>query len=173
MYKSRKSQAALEFLMTYGWAILVVLIVISALAYFGVLNPQRLLPARCTLPTGIACKNFVVKSGTPGTMTIKLLNGMGSGILIQRVTSNYSAGNPIAANCINTTVETFGTQTGVAHLNNGEERDFTLSCPSIAAAFAGTDQKYKWDLIIYYYPDDSTVTYSKKFEGEMLTGVES
>ena len=35
---SKKSQQALEFLMTYGWAILVVLIAIGALAYFGVLK---------------------------------------------------------------------------------------------------------------------------------------
>ena len=42
--KSRKSQAALEFLMTYGWAVLVVLVVIGVLAYFGVLNPCRFYP---------------------------------------------------------------------------------------------------------------------------------
>jgi len=30
----KKSQAAMEFLMTYGWAILVVLVAIGALAYF-------------------------------------------------------------------------------------------------------------------------------------------
>jgi len=38
--KGRKGQAAMEFLMTYGWAILVVLVVIGALAYFGVLSPS-------------------------------------------------------------------------------------------------------------------------------------
>ena len=38
--KHKKSQAAMEFLMTYGWAILVVLAAIAALAYFGVLNPE-------------------------------------------------------------------------------------------------------------------------------------
>ncbi len=36
--KSKKGQAAMEFLMTYGWAILVVLVAIAALAYFGVTN---------------------------------------------------------------------------------------------------------------------------------------
>lgn len=41
--KSNKSQAAMEFLMTYGWAILIVLIAIGALAYFGVLIPDRYL----------------------------------------------------------------------------------------------------------------------------------
>ena len=32
---------ALEFMMTYGWAILIVLIAIGALFYFGVLNPLQ------------------------------------------------------------------------------------------------------------------------------------
>ena len=44
----KKGQAAMEFLMTYGWAILVVLVAIGALAYFGVLSPDRFLPERCT-----------------------------------------------------------------------------------------------------------------------------
>jgi hypothetical protein len=39
-----KSQAAMEFLMTYGWALLVVLIVIAALVFFGLLNPDRYTP---------------------------------------------------------------------------------------------------------------------------------
>jgi len=39
----------MEFLMTYGWAILVVLVVIGALAYFGVLSPATLLPEKCTV----------------------------------------------------------------------------------------------------------------------------
>jgi len=47
---NRKSQAALEFLMTYGWAILVVLIAIGALAYFGVLSPARFLPTAVKTP---------------------------------------------------------------------------------------------------------------------------
>ena len=33
----------MEFLMTYGWAILVLMVAIGALAYFGVLNPSNLL----------------------------------------------------------------------------------------------------------------------------------
>ena len=46
----KKAQAAMEFLMTYGWAILVVLVVIGALAYFGVLSPKKLLPDKCLFP---------------------------------------------------------------------------------------------------------------------------
>ena len=51
----KKGQAAMEFLMTYGWAILVVIAAIAALAYFGVLDPARLLPERCQFPAGMDC----------------------------------------------------------------------------------------------------------------------
>lgn len=36
----KRGQAAMEWLETYGWAILVVLAAIGALAYFGVLTPK-------------------------------------------------------------------------------------------------------------------------------------
>jgi len=39
----KRAQAAMEFLMTYGWAILVVLVAIGALAYVGVLSPEKFL----------------------------------------------------------------------------------------------------------------------------------
>ncbi|MFH0978945.1 MAG: hypothetical protein V1837_06630 [Candidatus Woesearchaeota archaeon] len=58
----KRAQAAMEFLMTYGWAILVVLAAIGALAYFGVLSPDRFLPEKCTLPSGVACLDFTASS---------------------------------------------------------------------------------------------------------------
>lgn len=39
--RCRKGQAAAEFFLTYGWAIIFVLSVIGCLAYFGVLDPER------------------------------------------------------------------------------------------------------------------------------------
>ena len=36
--KNKKGQAAMEFLMTYGWAILAAIIAIGVLAYFGVFS---------------------------------------------------------------------------------------------------------------------------------------
>ena len=38
MHISKKSQAAMEFLMTYGWAIVIMLIALSALYYLGVFS---------------------------------------------------------------------------------------------------------------------------------------
>jgi len=60
----KKGQAATEFLMTYGWALLVVLIAISALAFFGVLSPDRFLPSKCTVDPGFACVDWKVEGNT-------------------------------------------------------------------------------------------------------------
>jgi hypothetical protein len=72
---NKKGQAAMEFLMTYGWAILVVLVAIGALAYFGVLNPSQFLPSSCTLAPGMGCDDF--KVSTTGADLV-LRNGLGN-----------------------------------------------------------------------------------------------
>ena len=79
---NRKGQAAMEFLMTYGWAILVVLVAIGALAYFGVLNPSSFLPSSCTLAPGMGCDDYKV---TPTTAQLILRNGIGNDLSSVRV----------------------------------------------------------------------------------------
>lgn len=56
----RRGQAALEFLTTYGWAFLVILVMIGALAYFGILSPDKFLPERCTFSTETPCRDMQV-----------------------------------------------------------------------------------------------------------------
>jgi hypothetical protein len=72
----------MEFLMTYGWAILVVLIAIGALAYFGVLNPSRFLPESCTIGPGVGCDDYKVTFASSDASTIQLLlrNGIGESL---------------------------------------------------------------------------------------------
>ena len=78
-----KSQAAMEFLMTYGWAILAVLASIAVLAYFGVLSPDYLLPQRCSLQGGIVCLDYKIESYRA---LLVLQNAMGETITINKVT---------------------------------------------------------------------------------------
>ena len=78
----KKSQAAMEFLMTYGWAILVVLAAIAALAYFGVLDPAKLLPEKCIIQPGITCVSSKVQ---PAKITLVLANGLGRTIIIDSI----------------------------------------------------------------------------------------
>ena len=54
----KRAQAAMEFLMIYGWVILVVLVAVGALSYFGFLNPDIFLPNNCKFQSGISCIDF-------------------------------------------------------------------------------------------------------------------
>ena len=45
---AKKGQGALEYLMTYGWALLVIVIVFAALYAMGILNPSTYQQNRCT-----------------------------------------------------------------------------------------------------------------------------
>jgi len=69
-----KAQAALDFLMTYGWAIMVVLVVIGALSYFGLLSPDKFIPRKCSLEPGISCTDFRI-NGDSATLVIKNTRG--------------------------------------------------------------------------------------------------
>lgn len=87
----KKGQAAMEFLMTYGWAILVVIAAIAALAYFGVLDPAKLLPERCQSSAGMDCidKAAVATTG----VTVALRNNLGSTTEITDLTGTSCSGN--------------------------------------------------------------------------------
>lgn len=79
----RLSQAALEFLMTYGWAILAVIAAILTLAYFGVLSPDKFLPSKCALPAGLACLDYNVENYK---IVLVLQNTQGEPITIDAIT---------------------------------------------------------------------------------------
>ncbi len=79
---NKRAQAAMEFLMTYGWAILVVLLAIGALAYFGVLSPQKLLPERTTFTAPIANLDNAVVSATDNSVEIAFKNNKGVAITL-------------------------------------------------------------------------------------------
>ncbi|MBW2974548.1 hypothetical protein KY366_02420 [Candidatus Woesearchaeota archaeon] len=69
----KKGQAAMEFLMTYGWAILVVLVAIGALAYFGVFSQDKFLGEKCVISigSGMFCEEFNAVAGTGVTLRVK------------------------------------------------------------------------------------------------------
>jgi hypothetical protein len=133
----RKAQAAMEFLMTYGWAILVVLAAIGALAYFGVLSPDRFLPVKCTMPSGVAC-----------------LDHRYTGSAIQMVIQN-SAGFDMTG----VTVSVNGTgcvgtdSTSGPTLTNGQKATYSITCSPTAG-------KFKGDVILAYTNQATSMPHS-------------
>lgn len=63
---NRKGQAAVEFLMTYGWAILAAVIAIGVLAYFGVFSPGKFITgsAVVTAPFYVNAWNVQADTGS-------------------------------------------------------------------------------------------------------------
>lgn len=90
-----RGQAALEFLSTYGFAFLIILVMIGALAYFGVLNPQRFLPERCVFGNEVSCRDFMLqRTGTGADVSFFLGNNIGNTMTFYtaNITSDYGAG---------------------------------------------------------------------------------
>ncbi len=132
----KKGQAAMEFLMTYGWAILVVLIAIGALAYFGVLNPGRFLPSSCTISNQIGCSEF--KVGTDSVVILVLQNGRG--VNLNGVQPGLNVQSPTGTSCAMPAAQT---------INDGQSATFTFTaCSPALSTTPGT--KFKADLAITY-----------------------
>jgi hypothetical protein len=139
----------MEFLMTYGWAILVVLAAIGALAYFGVLSPDRFLPEKCTLPSGVACLDF---TATTSAVTLVIQNS--AGFDMQNV-SVY----------VNSTTDNFACTDagGDATLTDGEKD--TFSCTNLTLSSG----KFKGTLSIDYLNAQTTMSHTKA--GELILKV--
>ena len=142
---NRKSQAALEFIMTYGWAILVVLVAVGALAYFGVLSPDKFLPSKCTLQSGIAC---IDHKATLTTIDVRIKNALGFDI-----------------NTVVVKAEDCGTDNAPATLANGEEQTYTITC---GADLPGS--KYNGQLNVSYVVTDTGISHNNV--GEITTRIE-
>ena len=87
--RMKKGQTAMEYLMTYGWAILIIMVVLAVLFYLGVLNPPT--PEQCVFPAGITCISS--KLNTTGGLTLLIGQGTGHPISVTGVncTMNSSA----------------------------------------------------------------------------------
>ncbi len=72
-----RAQSAMEYLMTYGWAILIIAVVLGALFSLGIFNSATLAPKA---PPG-ACQVF--RPNGPGTTSVITLEGVCNGELPQ------------------------------------------------------------------------------------------
>ena len=130
---NKKGQAAMEFLMTYGWAILAAVIAIGVLAYFGVFSPGKSLPNICTINTPLGCEEHQV-------------NASGVRLIIRN-----GAGDSITASTINVTG--CAEQSAVT-IADGATSDLFFSCPTATGAVGS---KYRADITIDYLRSGATI----------------
>lgn len=163
---TRKGQITLEALLLYGVAILIVLLAVGALTYFGVLDLGRLLPDRCNLASSgsLSCDGWSVSSSG---MQLGLKN-IGATALDVSEVAFYPDGatrSDPTQYCIYDA--THGSAVDVnqnpvsepAKIMSGSNVAFTLQCGSQAIQ-QSSGQKVRGDLEIVFKDDGSAVTNS-------------
>lgn len=162
-----RSQAALEFLTTYGWAFLVILIMMSALAYFGVLNPSKLLPDRCNFGAEVNCnKNtMIVSNVADNTLTMRLANNFGVGVVVTaaRVTTDVTTAGICTAQINNLPISAFSW---------GSDSTITFNADCDGGASLVDKEKIKLGIEIDYYPASAGDDYAKIIFGEAFTTIQ-
>jgi len=99
----KKGQGAMEYLMTYGWALLVIVIVGAALFALGILNPATYQQKRCN---GFQYFTYIDQAATATNYTLHFRNGV---------------------NDINLSSMTVGVVTTNIFNGTGESENFTLT----------------------------------------------
>jgi hypothetical protein len=78
-----KGQTAVEYLMTYGWAILIILIVAGVLAYYGIFAPAGFLgPSSKGFTQVTVLQPWDLSSDAVGTLKFQVENRVGQDITI-------------------------------------------------------------------------------------------
>ncbi len=81
--RAKRGQSSVEYLMTYGWAFIILLAVLAILYSFGVFNPQQYMGEECLFQPSLQCKSMTLmsndapKPATPGEFKLTLNNGLG------------------------------------------------------------------------------------------------
>lgn len=145
----KRAQAAMEFLMTYGWAVLIILVAVSALAYFGILNSDKFLPERCLMPPGIACLGH---KATTSAVTVVLQNGLGSDITIDTIGISVSGSSICSIS-------------PGSSLQNGDKATYTVTSCSTGTS----GNKFKGD-VNFVYTDENSIQHTRA--GSLTTQIE-
>jgi len=78
-----RGQSATEYIVTYGWAILALVIVIGVLISSGILSPTYLISDECNAGTNLPCKFALVDNAGSTDIILEIHNGFAYGIDIE------------------------------------------------------------------------------------------
>jgi hypothetical protein len=171
-FGNKKAQSAMEYLMTYGWAILIVIIVAAALYALGVFNPATFAGRTSTGFTQLgAPSDWDLTVANNGQLKITLSNNkIASQVTIKTVTAALKGGGTITYNTdtCNTTGTTPAPAGTYLTLGPGGSAALETACqvPTYNLTFGtlATGTSYSVDVDISYnaggydHTDTGTVT---------------
>jgi hypothetical protein len=171
LLRNLKSQAALEFLTTYAWAFLVILVMMGALAYFGILKPTKLLPDRCNFGTEINCIDYRISygtDGTDGTFNLRLKNNVGEAIKVTAVGLTTEA--TALFECTGASSPAMS-EASPYTWSTGSITDFSFATCNVADVGFVKGDKAKLSITIDYYLAKTSSTYKRQVAGEVFSTV--
>jgi len=157
---NKKSQAALEFQATYLWAFIIIVIIIAAFVYFGVLNPVAIIPDRCNFGSEIECQDAVigVKSDGRGVLRLRLKNNLHEPIVVNSWNTLSDAAVPFSCN--------IKPETGIwlSH----EVMNFEFSDCNNDASGVILGERRKIEVQVNYHHASSSINFAKDVDGEVV-----
>ena len=138
----RRAQAALEFLSTYGWALLVILVMIGAFSYLGVFNQASRQPARCDAEVGFDCQDSIIRENS---LELRVQNVESKAITNITVTEARIGGATLDNNDMSCR----------ANETAAKDEPFTVRCDSNLGAFYSKGDPGKAEVRIAYIPAGS------------------
>jgi len=120
--KNQKAQSAMEYLMTYGWAILIIAIVLAALFSLGIFSSSSFTGTTCIASSGFLCSSPVWTSGT-----LHVTLGQSTGTSWTNVTFFFvpaGVADPTVANALTANAFVYG------DINNNNTRVTPISLSS-------------------------------------------
>lgn len=123
-----RAQSAMEYLMTYGWAILIIAVALAVIYYFGVLTPSSFVGQQCLLPSGLSCT--VVGMATNGLLTLNLFQNTQSQINVTAIGCNSTYAFPSSI------VVSYAVANQIS-IPSGSNATLAVPCYSGSAAFGG------------------------------------
>lgn len=157
----KRGQVGLEFLTTYAWAFVVILIVIGALTYFGITNPSKALPDRCNMGAEFSCVNHLIDA-TNSQVLLRLRNGLGEVV----VANGFSASSEDGGVSCSTT-----SPSSISSWVPGNVTDITFTSCGLSAGGFVSGQKEKLFVQFSYYDKKSGSAYARVVKGEIFSTV--
>ncbi|HLC73872.1 MAG TPA: hypothetical protein VJH20_04530 [Candidatus Nanoarchaeia archaeon] len=143
--QQKKGQAAMEFLMTYGWAILAAIVAIGVLAYFGVFSPGNLTGSSAIVNNPFYASSWQATSGSESNITLELINNGGDTVMVTNVSVMGTGASTITCSM---------NRTGGVTMNPGQ---LTLFSTSECSGDLTAGDNYAGDIIIKYYKSGSSL----------------
>ena len=156
MNRSKQGQAAIEFLTTYGWMLLLVVAVVGAMSYYGFGDAKGAIPSSCYMGQTFDCKAFALFED--GGVGFEIINLEKKPINVTKILIRYPSENQYYKAEFSSSTPSFDVGDSIKVFLN----------PS--SSFSGMSGKDKVEVrLIYSYDEHDALT--KSASGEIISEI--